>query len=66
MYQKIVQETFGDAPFMLTLGTYSHVLPEVQAEAVEMVNGLLGGCARRNLMKSKSESLRTRNWATPS
>lgn len=61
MHQKIVQEIFGDAQIMLTLGTYSHVLPE--AQAVETVNGLLGGCARRNLMQS--ESLRTRNRATP-
>jgi hypothetical protein len=39
---------------MLPLGTHSHVLPEVQAEAVEVVNGLLGGCAQRHLMKSES------------
>jgi len=63
VHQKIVQEIFGDAQIMLTLGTYSHVLPEAQAEAIEAVNGLLGGCAWRNLMKS--ESLRTRNSATP-
>ena len=60
---KIVQEIFGDAQIVLTLDTYSHVLPEAQAEVVEAVNGLLGGCAWRNLMKS--ESLRTRNSATP-
>jgi hypothetical protein len=64
VHQKIVQEILGDAQIMLTLGTYSHVLPEAQAEVVKAVNGLLGGCARRNLMKS--ESLRTRNyWVTP-
>lgn len=61
--QKIDQEIFGDAQIVLTLGAYSHVLPEAQAEAVEAMNGLLRGCAGRNLMKS--ESLRMRNWATP-
>jgi hypothetical protein len=58
----MVPEIFGDTQIMLTLGTYSHVLPEAQVEVVEAVNHLLGGCARRNLMNS--ESLRMRNWAT--
>jgi hypothetical protein len=39
MHEKSVQEIFGDAQTVLTLGTYSHVLPEAQAEAVEAVNG---------------------------
>jgi hypothetical protein len=39
MHEKSVQEIFGGAQIMLTLGTYSHVLPEAQAEAVEAVNG---------------------------
>lgn len=52
MHQKIVQEVCGHAQITPTLGTYSHVLSE--AQAVEAMNGLLGGCAQRNLIKSAS------------
>ncbi|MFN2115622.1 MAG: tyrosine-type recombinase/integrase, partial [Anaerolineae bacterium] len=40
---RTVQETLGHSQISLTLGTYSHVPREVQREAVERLDDVLGG-----------------------
>lgn len=42
VHPKIVQELLGHSNISLTLGTYSHVLPNLQAEAAAQMQGLLG------------------------
>lgn len=42
-HPKIVQEMLGHAQIALTLDTYSHVLPSMQAEAAEKMRSLLEG-----------------------
>ena len=37
---KIVQERLGHADIAMTLGTYGHVLPDMQATAVDFLDGL--------------------------
>ena len=39
---KVVQETLGHSDVGMTLDIYSHVLPEMQAEAAESLDNLLG------------------------
>jgi integrase len=41
IHPKIVQERLGHASIMLTLNTYSHVLPSIQAEAAQKMDNLL-------------------------
>jgi integrase len=38
---KVVQETLGHANVSVTLGTYSHLLPNMQVEAAQKINELL-------------------------
>ena len=38
---KVVQERLGHSDIILTLGTYSHVLPVMQDEAAEKMDELL-------------------------
>ncbi len=42
VHSKIVQEMLGHASIMLTLDTYSHILPDIQNEAAEKMDGLFG------------------------
>jgi len=39
---KVVQEMLGHSTINMMLDTYSHVLPEMQAEAAESLDDLLG------------------------
>jgi integrase len=41
VHPKIVQEMLGHSQINLTLDTYSHVLPSMQQEASQKMNGLL-------------------------
>lgn len=41
IHPKVVQERLGHANIMLTLNTYSHVLPSLQKEAAEKMDNLL-------------------------
>jgi integrase len=41
VHPKIVQELLGHSNISMTLDTYSHVLPSLQAEAVSKLNALL-------------------------
>ena len=38
---KVVQEILGHSQISLTLDTYSHVLPNIQEEAIRRLGGLL-------------------------
>jgi len=42
VHPKIVQERLGHASIILTLDTYSHVLPSMQKAATEKLDRLLG------------------------
>jgi integrase len=42
---KVVSERLGHASIQLTLDTYSHVLPTMQKQAAEKMNGFLGRLA---------------------
>lgn len=41
IHSKVVQEILGHSSIMLTLDTYSHVIPSMQNEIAEKFNGLL-------------------------
>jgi integrase len=41
VHPKIVQEMLGHSTISITLDTYSHVLPNMQKEAVRAMEGLL-------------------------
>jgi integrase len=41
VHPKVVQEMLGHSQINLTLDTYSHVLPDIQQEAAEKMNGIL-------------------------
>ena len=41
-HPKIVQERLGHATIGMTLDVYSHVLPSIQTEAAEKLDGMLG------------------------
>lgn len=41
MHPKIVQELLGHATIAITLDTYSHMLPNMQGEAVSAMEGVL-------------------------
>jgi integrase len=41
VHPKIVQEMLGHSTTSITLDTYSHVLPNMQKEAVEAMEGLV-------------------------
>jgi integrase len=40
-HPKVVQEILGHSQISLTLDTYSHVLPDIQEEAIGRLGGLL-------------------------
>ncbi len=42
IHPKIVSERLGHASIGITLDTYSHVLPSMQAEAAEAVDAIFG------------------------
>ena len=52
IHPKVVQELLGHANVTVTLDTYSHVLPNMQGQATEMMdamlskNGLQYGCSK--------------------
>ncbi len=39
---KVVSERLGHSDVSITLGTYSHVLPDLQKEAAAKIDGLFG------------------------
>jgi integrase len=41
VHPKIVQERFGHSSVAITMDIYSHLLPNMQADAAELVNGAL-------------------------
>ena len=41
VHPKVVSERLGHATVGITLGTYSHVLPDMQDEAVKLLDGAL-------------------------
>ena len=43
---KVVSEALGHATVEMTLNTYSHVLPTMQADAARALESLLGGATR--------------------
>jgi integrase len=42
VHPKVVQEILGHSQIRLTLDTYSHVIPSMQSDAADKMNGLLG------------------------
>ena len=48
VHPKVVSERLGHATVGLTLDTYSHVLPDLQRDAAEVMDSVLGsvGAAR--------------------
>ena len=42
VHPKIVQEMLGHASIMLTLDTYSHILPDMQQEAADKMDKIFG------------------------
>ena len=46
VHPKVVQERLGHATISITLDTYSHAVPAMEADAAETVAGLVFGFAR--------------------
>ncbi len=42
VHPKIVQDLLGHSSISLTLDTYSHILPDIQKEAADKMDGLFG------------------------
>jgi len=42
VHPKIVQDMLGHSSITLTLDTYSHILPDMQKEAADKMDGLFG------------------------
>lgn len=40
---RVVMETLGHSQISVTMDTYAHVMPELQLEAANRMNDLLGG-----------------------
>ena len=40
-HSKVVQELLGQSNVIVTLDTYSHVLPNMQGQATEMMDAML-------------------------
>ena len=45
VHPKVVQERLGHASIVITLDTYSHLLPTAQEAAVSALEGVLGAVA---------------------
>jgi integrase len=43
VHPRVVMEQLGHSQISLTMNTYSHVVPELQREAVTKLDALLGG-----------------------
>lgn len=43
VHPKVVQERLGHSSIMVTLGTYSHVVPTMQGEAAAKIGALVDG-----------------------
>ena len=48
VHPKVVSERLGHATVGLTLDTYSHVLPDLQRDAAEVMDGVLRPGIRRS------------------
>ncbi|MHB8147373.1 MAG: site-specific integrase [Vulcanimicrobiaceae bacterium] len=63
VHPKIVQERLGHASIMLTLDTYSHVVPGMQAPALAAISSLFGSSSPQNYpqdgVSEKSEGVKT-------
>ena len=46
VHPKVVQERLGHSSITVTLDTYSHAIPAMQAEAADVVAALIDGGAR--------------------
>ncbi len=46
VHSKVVQERLGHADSTLTLGTYSHVLPDIQEQAMQKLDRVLSARGR--------------------
>ena len=42
VHPKVVQEMLGHSSIMLTLDTYSHILPDIQQEAADKMEKMFG------------------------
>jgi hypothetical protein len=64
VHPRVVMETLGHSQISLTLDTYSHVLPSLQAEAANRMqdalgeNGCQNGCQNENSASTTSQELR--------
>lgn len=47
VHRKVVSERLGHATVSITLDTYSHVLPDLQRDAAQALDRLLGSAIRR-------------------
>ena len=60
-HPRVVMETLGHSQISLTLDTYSHVLPRIQAEAAKRMDDALGigcqnGCQKENEAREDQKS----------
>jgi len=56
VHPKVVQERLGHSDIGLTLNTYSHLLPGMQAEAVGLLDGLFSSSGYTVSTKQPVES----------
>ena len=45
VHPRVVMEILGHSAIALTMNTYSHVLPQAQRDAADLLDSLLGGAA---------------------
>jgi integrase len=45
VHPRVVMEILGHSTIALTMNTYSHVMPQAQRQAVELLQGLFGAPA---------------------
>jgi integrase len=60
VHPKIVQELLGHSQIFVTLDIYSHILPTLQAEAMQHLNTVLGECPQE-AEPEKSAALKTQS-----
>jgi hypothetical protein len=58
IYPKIFQERLGHADLRMTLNTYSHVIPNMQADAAEKLDELFASVDVSDEIKRLSETRR--------